>query len=301
MDIRHLRYFIAMVEGGSLSEASRRLHVAQPALSQRLADLEQELGVQLFVRGPGGIAATEAGTELYRRAAAIVKQMEAARTAVREKAGDAQGPVAIGLLKSVAPQVAAPLYLAIKRELPAVTPEIVVGYSDDLWQRLRSSQLDLAMQVRAAHEKCAPATVLYRERLSLVGPAALVGARPAPLKLEQLAGIPLVLSSTQPSHRMLRDEAARRGVALDIAGGVEDSRALFDICAAGAAATLLAESVAAPRAADAGLAHVALDEPRLTRQVVLAFNDTVMKTGAIIAAESILARLLKELVQPTLP
>jgi len=301
MDIRHLRYFMAMVEGGSLSEASRRLHVAQPALSQRLADLEEELGVQLFVRGPGGIAVTEAGTELYARAAAIVKQMESARAAVREKAGHAQGPVAIGILKSVAPIVAAPLYLAIKRELPAVTPEIVVGYSDELRQRLRASQLDIAMQVHAAHEKYAPATVLYRERLCLIGPAPLVVDRAAPLKLEQLAGIPLILSSMQPIHRMLRAEAARRGVTLDIVGGVEDSRALFDICATGAAATLMAESVAVPRAGDAGLVHAPLDEPRLARQVVLAFNDNVMKTGAIIAAEAILARLLRERLQATLP
>ncbi|AZG06618.1 LysR family transcriptional regulator [Pigmentiphaga sp. H8] len=301
MDIRHLRYFMAMVEGGSLSEASRRLHVAQPALSQRLADLEQELEVQLFVRGPSGIAVTEAGTELYARAAAIVKQLESARAAVREKAGHAQGCVSIGILKSVAPIVATPLYLAIKQELPAVTPEIVVGYSDELRQRLRASQLDIAMQVHAAHEKCAPATLLYRERLCLVGPRPLVDLHPAPIRLEQLSGIPLILSSMQPSHRMLREEAARRGVALDIVGGIEDSKALLDVCATGTAATLLAESVAARRAGNAGLAYAPLDEPRLTRQVVVALNDSVMKTGAIIAAEAILARLLRERLEATLP
>ncbi len=298
MDTRQLRYFVAIVESGSLSEASRRLHIVQSALSQRLKDLEEQLGVELFLRGRNGLAVTQAGSELYERATLILKQIEAAGTAVREQAGIAQGHVAIGLLRTVAPLVAGPLFLAIREELPGVTAELVVGYSAELRGRLHTSKLDLAMQVLSPKETPGQGLFLYQERLCLVGTAKLMPAAHAPLKLAQLAGIPLVLSARQPANQAVIALARAAGVSLDIVGGVEDTSAVLEICLSGAAVSLQPESVATRLASESGLESAILEEPALTRRVVIAHNDSVMKTGAVIASEAILTRILGNLIRP---
>ena len=76
MDVRQLRYFVGIAESRSLTEAARRLHIVQPALSQRLSDLEKSLEVQLVVRGHVGTALTPAGTELYEHAKRILKRVQ---------------------------------------------------------------------------------------------------------------------------------------------------------------------------------------------------------------------------------
>ena len=73
MEIRHLRYFVAMAETGSLMKASERLHVAQPALSVHLANLEAELGTTLVTRSNRGVELTPDGQFLYERAVALLK------------------------------------------------------------------------------------------------------------------------------------------------------------------------------------------------------------------------------------
>src|SRR5580698_9939194 len=79
MDLRQLRYFVGIVQAGSLSRAADRLHVAQSAISHHLASLESELEKQLVTRGPKGILLTEAGNVLYRHAEVILRHVEQAK------------------------------------------------------------------------------------------------------------------------------------------------------------------------------------------------------------------------------
>ncbi|MBV8587354.1 MAG: LysR family transcriptional regulator, partial [Verrucomicrobia bacterium] len=84
MELRHLRYFAAVAQHLNYSEAARRLHVAQPAISQTIMDLEEELGVQLFLRSNRSVRLTAAGTALLSEAECILKRSdEARRTAQR--------------------------------------------------------------------------------------------------------------------------------------------------------------------------------------------------------------------------
>src|SRR5271155_5822066 len=76
MQLRHLRYFVRIVEAGSFSRAAATIHVAQPALSHQIAELEEELGVTLLHRSARGVRPTAAGETLYREAAAILQLME---------------------------------------------------------------------------------------------------------------------------------------------------------------------------------------------------------------------------------
>ena len=103
MDIWPLKYFLAVARSGNLTRAAETLHISQPALSMRLAELERELGHPLFVRGPRGMALTEKGALLMRRAEDLVGLAERIESEVR--ADDDQGlsgTLAIGAGETVA-------------------------------------------------------------------------------------------------------------------------------------------------------------------------------------------------------
>src|SRR5258708_34950531 len=91
MELRHLRYFVAVAEEGSLTiAAQKRLHTAQPSLSRQIHDLELELGVQLLIRGPRGVELTAAGRVFLDHARVALLQVEAASEAARRTAPHAR-------------------------------------------------------------------------------------------------------------------------------------------------------------------------------------------------------------------
>ena len=99
MELRHLRYFVAVAEEGSLTlAADRRLHTAQPSLSRQIRDLEAEVGVQLLIRSPRGIELTAAGRAFLDHARLALSQVEAAGEAARRAAYPAKRSFVIGFL-----------------------------------------------------------------------------------------------------------------------------------------------------------------------------------------------------------
>src|SRR5277367_5436205 len=103
MQFRQLRYFVKIVDAGSFSRAASIVHVAQPALSQQIAELEERLGVMLLQRSARGVRPTAAGEILYREASAILKQLEQLPGIVRSSDGVAQGTVCVGLASLLGP------------------------------------------------------------------------------------------------------------------------------------------------------------------------------------------------------
>lgn len=296
MDLRQLRYFVSIVDGGSFAEAARRLHVVQSALSQRLAALEDELGTQLLVRGRSGVVPTEAGTELYFRAQSILKQVHAAGEAVQEKAGIMRGTVAIGLLRSTTPDLATRLFQTIRSRLPEVVPNIAIGYSVELADLLRTAQLDIALQSRSTRDTSPGSTWLYSERLCLVGLKSLLPAKKAPLQLADLSGLPLLHSPLQSTHAALTRAAEAEGVELTIIGGVDDHHVAIDFCAAGMGVMALPETIAHHVTGVGELHALLLDAPELTREIFMVVNPDIPNTGAVTAVESILVEVLTELM-----
>lgn len=292
MDVRQLRYFIAIAESKSLSEAARKVHIVQPALSKRLADLEAELGVQLIVRGRLGTALTAAGTELYNRARLITRHVEAATQAVKEHTGVVGGPVTIGVLRTLAPAVGARLFTAIKDRLPQVVPDIRVGYSAELQRMLREGRLDITMQLPQAIGREAAA---YAERLCVVGRAELFHGLPAALEPEHLAEVPLLLPSLQPVHSLLLDLAGRQGIELDIVGGMEDTSSLLEICRTGRAATVMSEWAAGKARESHALQVRVLEHPDLIRTVTVVVNEDVPRTERVTVVEEVMLKVLEEL------
>src|SRR3979411_214749 len=98
MEFRHLCYFVAVAEAGSLTVAARRLHTSQPSLSRQIRDLEDELGAQLLTRRPRGIELTPAGRAFLNHARLVLSQVEAAGEAARRVAHPSRPRFTMGFL-----------------------------------------------------------------------------------------------------------------------------------------------------------------------------------------------------------
>ena len=145
MDVQTLRYFLAVTREGNISAAAEALHVAQPSLSRRMKELEEELGVRLFQRGNRRITRTREGAVLQARAEELVQLMDRTKQEVTTVRGRVTGAVRIGAGESRSFRRIAEAVTALRREQPGVTFQIVSGDTADLMDQLSGGQLDFAL------------------------------------------------------------------------------------------------------------------------------------------------------------
>ena len=145
MELRHLRYFVAVAEEGSLTVAAqKRLHTAQPSLSRQIHDLELELGVQLLIRGPRGIELTASGRVFLDHARVALLQVEAAGEAARRAAQPARTSFAIGFLTGYEMDWLPAVMGILRAELPSTEVVIHSQDSPDLAAGLIRGKIDFA-------------------------------------------------------------------------------------------------------------------------------------------------------------
>lgn len=206
IQLRHLRYFVGIVDAGSLSRAATTLFVAQPALSQQMAELEQALGVPLLHRSARGVRPTPAGDVLYREAQAILRHVEKLPDLVRDSGGEIAGAVSLGMSSTVASYLAGPFIEACRAALPRVSLSLVTDDSLTLKARLAAHGLDLAVVFEPEPMPGQPLMPLFRQRLYLVDRKKLPGhARSVPL--QRVAELPLVLAGAPNALRRVLDRA----------------------------------------------------------------------------------------------
>jgi LysR family hca operon transcriptional activator len=145
MELRHLRYFVAVAEEGSVTVAAeKRLHTSQPSLSRQLRDLEQEIGTDLFVRGARGVELTPAGRAFLDHARLALGQAAAAVQAAREAARPARSAFSIGFLTGQEVDWLPLATRVLRTELPNLEMKIYSRYSPDLADDLERRDLDVA-------------------------------------------------------------------------------------------------------------------------------------------------------------
>ncbi len=142
MELRHLRYFIAIAEERSFTGAAERLWVAQPGLSTQMRRLEAELGVQLFERHPRGIDLTQAGELFLERARVAVSAAAVALATGRDLEAGVIGSLRLGLAAGARWPLASELLMRFGRERPGVELTVVEAYGRTLWRDLRAGRLD---------------------------------------------------------------------------------------------------------------------------------------------------------------
>jgi len=153
MELRHLRYFVAVAEEGSVTlAAAHRLHTAQPSLSRQLRDLEREVGAQLLIRSVRGIELTAAGRAFLDHARLALAQVEAAASAARRAAHPEQRTLALGFLSGWEPEWLPAVMHVLRDELPKIEVTIFTKHSPQLAEGIATGKLDAAfMRAEEGH------------------------------------------------------------------------------------------------------------------------------------------------------
>ncbi|MEY2855086.1 MAG: HTH-type transcriptional regulator CatM [Pseudomonadota bacterium] len=198
METRRLQYFVQIVDAGSINRAAAVIGIAQPALSQQLAILENELKVRLLNRSTSGITPTEAGRRLYGRAQAILRQVGSLKLELGEAAEAIAGVVALGLPPSLGASIGNVLLGQVLAEFPRVRLQIIEDGASGLALRLGSGQLDLAVSPVRISDPDLEGEELFNEELFLVSAPQLA---PTHTDLAQLAVLPWIVTGSPNAIR----------------------------------------------------------------------------------------------------
>ncbi len=147
MELRHLRYFVAVAEEENVTRAAERLHVSQPPLSRQIQDLEEELGVALFTRTARTVRLTPAGRHFLEQAKQILAQTEAAINSVRAVAGGLQGELSLGFAPSLTVELLPDALRKFQTEFPKVKVSLHDLSTEEMLAGLESGKLDLVLTV----------------------------------------------------------------------------------------------------------------------------------------------------------
>jgi LysR family transcriptional regulator, hca operon transcriptional activator len=242
MELRHLRYFIAVAEEGSLTLAAhKRLHTAQPSLSRQIRALEKELGAQLITRSVHGIELTAAGRAFLDHARLAVTQAEAAKEAVRRAAQSTKPSLALGFLSGTEMDLLPKAKRILQDELPNIEVKLSSDYSPRLAEALTKGRLDAAFLRPEPHAGGLVYRRVRTEPLIVVFPRDHRLAARKAIKLREIRGEPFIKpSKTAPTLRkIIEDSLERSGVDIRATHEVHNLAHAFSIIASTHAVTLL--------------------------------------------------------------
>jgi len=297
MELRQLRYFVAIVDHGSLSRAALILHVAQPALTQQLRQLEEELGVQLLHRTAQGVLSTDAGKVFYEHAQAILKQVADARSAVAQSAERPSGSVTLGLPHSISGALALPLLKASRAQYPEITLQLTEELTGNLTDQLKSGRVNLAVLFDDGQLSQFATTPLAEEELRFICHADAAYAKgEQSLTLAQALQATLILPGLQHGVRP-RIEAVARGAGLSV-GNVIDINSvaiLKSALLADLGATILPVAPFLSEIEHGQLAAHAIAGLSVSRTVTLCWSRNIPLTNAAAAVKRLVLGVAREL------
>jgi LysR family nitrogen assimilation transcriptional regulator len=297
MELRQLRYFVAIVDHGSLSRAALVLHVAQPALTQQLRQLEDELGAQLLHRSAQGVTSTDAGRLFYQHALAILKQVADARSAVAQSTERPSGSVTVGLPHSISGALALPLLTAARARHPEITLQLTEEISGNLIEQLKSGRLNLAVLFDDGQLGQFAGTPLVEEDLMFICRSGSAFApRGARVSLARALASPLILPAQQQGVRPRIEQVARgAGLVLENIIEINSIAILRSALLADIGATLLPVAPLLADVAAGTLAAWPVHAPKITRSVTLCASRNIPLTNAAAAIGKLVRQVTEEL------
>jgi len=290
METRRLKYFLKIVELGSISRAAAHFKIAQPWLSQQLAVLEAEMRAQLFTRSVRGVSPTQAGLALYRHAQVLVRHLEHAQSEVSEIAGASSTPVSVGLPLSTACMMSVPLLEEVRRRHPNIRLQLLEDLSGSLGEMMVTNRLDLAVLFENTQTAGFKMDPLWAEELFLVTePQARLSN---PTLLGELARLDLVLPSSRNGSRLVLEAAmSRAGLEPRIVAELDSIPTLKAAVSKGIGCTILPWSAIHADVADRKLKAVTIKGKGFHRTVSLCASRTLAPAPAV----ECVARLIREI------
>ncbi len=223
MDLRTLHYFIVIAEELNITRAAERLNMSQPPLSSQMKALEEELGVELFIRGKRHLTLTDAGTHLYHRARQILELSDQTQQELRSMEG-LSGDLNISLVEGRAPFLLARWIAGFRSEFPRVAVHLWNGSGDEVMERVRRGLADLALAATPYNSEQFDGFSVGREpwvaMMSKDHPLATEEGRFLPLR--KLVGQPLFIPSRRSRSDSIHTWFAELGEEPGIAGDLSN-------------------------------------------------------------------------------
>ncbi len=253
LELQQLQCFIAVLEEGGFKRATARLGITQPALSYQIKRLEEELGVQVFRRGPGGITPTDAGRILFDHAHQVIATVREAHQAVRELSGGVTGEIRIGAIKCIGQYFLPDVLKEIRAKHPGVRPKLLYKDSDELLEALLANKIEVALVVDPPPDERLAFTPVFDEQISLVsGPGHRFWGR-ASVDVSELKDVALVALAPHISAGALAKRYLdRQGISLTPALTADDIETVKHMVESGMGVAFLPDMAIADDVTPAG-------------------------------------------------
>jgi len=287
MELRHLRYFLAIADAGSFTRAAAKLHLTQPTLSHQIRQLEDALGTRLFDRIGRRVQLTASGLVFKAHAEQALQSLTSARVALDELQGLIRGTLAIGVFQSFNSSLLPPILARYSGAYPGIRVKVRQLPTRAMEDQLVNGELDLGIAYVEPGSDRIVSERLFDERMMLVTGAQHPFAARRDVQLHQLAGLPLVLLSEEfPSRRLLSDWFAKADIEPDVRLEINSTDAILATVRASALATIQTRRMAGgfPE-----LRCIPL-KPALTRTVAILWR----RDGYRSAAARALATMIKK-------
>ena len=283
MNLKDLKYLVALADTGHFGKAAERTYVSQPTLSAQLKKLEEYLGVKLVERQPKKVQLTDIGRQVVLRARPMLEQGDEIVALARTNADPLSGRIKVALIPTVGPYLLPRITQKIRKALPNLGLMLYEYQTEPLLRRLRDGEFDLGIIALPTDMEGLQSRALYEEEFLLAVPRQHALTSKATIKIQDLKGQALLL---------LEDGHCLRDQALEVCSRVavhevEDFRAtsletLRQMVVAGLGVTLLPElAVAPPFAAQRGLTTRPFAKPAPSRTIGAVWRKSSARTAAI--------------------
>ncbi|ECG1109232.1 TPA_asm: tricarballylate utilization LysR family transcriptional regulator TcuR [Salmonella enterica subsp. enterica serovar Typhimurium] len=295
MELRQLRYFVRIIETGSMGSAAQDLDIGVSALSQQMSRLENELAIRLLQRTSRGVTPTNAGLAFYSQAQLALRHADDAILAARE--ARLSGHVSVGMAPSTASILGIPFIHAMQENYADVRLHVVESLSGNLERMINTRQIDLAIVFQKDKILRWSARPILEEQLFLIGSHALLAALPDnPITPEQLAGIPLIMPSQGHGLRGRLDAVCQEhALNVEIVAEI-DGLALLMRAVRDGLGTTLQPGAAISHLDNDALRVIGVHNPVLSRPNFLVSLSDDELTPAGLAARVVLTKVMRQLV-----
>lgn len=296
MELRQLRYFVRIVETGSMGSAALDLDIGVSALSQQMTRLENELAIRLLQRTSRGVTPTNAGLAFYSQAQLALRHADDAILAARE--ARLSGHVSVGMAPSTASILGMPFIDAMRKHYADVRLHVVESLSGNLERMINTRQIDLAVVFQEKKILRWSARPILEERLFLIGPYDLLAdITDDTITPAQLANIPLIMPSQGHGLRgRLEGICQEHGLKVNITTEIDGLTLLMRAVRSGLGATLQPGAAISHLEREA-LRVIGVHNPILSRPNFLVSLSDDELTPAGLAARVILTKVMRELVE----
>lgn len=294
MDLRSIEYFVQVADEGSITRTADKLGIAQPALTRHIKKLEQELGTQLLLRLPRGVRLTSSGREFLDHARAITLEVSRASEHVRGKARSPSGTVIMGTSPTLAPLLLPGCIARARQQCPAVSLNVVEGFSPQLLDALLTGRLDIAVMTNPPRTNTLVLTPLCSEPLFVLTPPGTRGTRDA-FSIAELCRSPLIL--TGGLRTLVEQQLVPFGAMLRVDGIVDSVEAIRRLLLSGIGMTIMPVSTFHDELRTGRFVAHAVEDANLHRLLVLGKPVTQSASAAVDEIEHIVRDEIARLVQ----